>query len=256
MEKRRNFDLVNCCVEQIGGQIQKYWKPVACDHVFLTWGEEGNNFFDSSAMAGNSRGVCSAVSNSWQVLRSACSLRWSSWRRMQCGAISIATSVAKGSRLDVIADGYQVVVSNGLFKASPCSCTHVIHLCMHMFGRFMCQCKGSLLSKIGTVWCRSLLIAVTKIWRSLCRKRWRSASALRWGVRLQTWLILPVVICLSQRLSHACLSINPQRWNCERLIKTVIFHLMVNVYMDNCGNSTANTCIRDRLSGRAALTSH
>jgi hypothetical protein len=25
---------------------------------------------------------------------------------------------------------------------------------------------------------------------------------------LVTWLILPVVICLSQRLSHACLSIN------------------------------------------------
>ena len=25
---------------------------------------------------------------------------------------------------------------------------------------------------------------------------------------LQTWLILPVVICLSQRLSHACLSIS------------------------------------------------
>jgi hypothetical protein len=26
--------------------------------------------------------------------------------------------------------------------------------------------------------------------------------------RVATWLILPVVICLSQRLSHACLSIN------------------------------------------------
>ena len=26
--------------------------------------------------------------------------------------------------------------------------------------------------------------------------------------RTVTWLILPVVICLSQRLSHACLSIN------------------------------------------------
>ena len=26
--------------------------------------------------------------------------------------------------------------------------------------------------------------------------------------RVVTWLILPVVICLSQRLSHACLSIN------------------------------------------------
>ena len=26
--------------------------------------------------------------------------------------------------------------------------------------------------------------------------------------RIDTWLILPVVICLSQRLSHACLSIS------------------------------------------------
>jgi hypothetical protein len=26
--------------------------------------------------------------------------------------------------------------------------------------------------------------------------------------KIATWLILPVVICLSQRLSHACLSIN------------------------------------------------
>jgi hypothetical protein len=26
--------------------------------------------------------------------------------------------------------------------------------------------------------------------------------------RIVTWLILPVVICLSQRLSHACLSLN------------------------------------------------
>jgi hypothetical protein len=28
------------------------------------------------------------------------------------------------------------------------------------------------------------------------------------SVGIVTWLILPVVICLSQRLSHACLSIN------------------------------------------------
>ena len=27
-------------------------------------------------------------------------------------------------------------------------------------------------------------------------------------LNIVTWLILPVVICLSQRLSHACLSIN------------------------------------------------
>ena len=37
-----------------------------------------------------------------------------------------------------------------------------------------------------------------------------------------TWLILPVVICLSQRLSHACLSISSLLRNCEWLIITVI----------------------------------
>ena len=36
------------------------------------------------------------------------------------------------------------------------------------------------------------------------------------------WLILPVVICLFWRLSHACLSINRIQWNCEQLIKTLI----------------------------------
>jgi len=40
-------------------------------------------------------------------------------------------------------------------------------------------------------------------------------------------LILPVVICLSQRLSHACLSINVIQWNCEWLIKTVIVYLII-----------------------------
>ena len=46
-------------------------------------------------------------------------------------------------------------------------------------------------------------------------KRGGRAGRTPWGVFLtwlaeaeQTWLILPVVICLSQRLSHACLSIN------------------------------------------------
>ena len=37
-----------------------------------------------------------------------------------------------------------------------------------------------------------------------------------------TWLILPVVICLSQSLSHACLSISYILRNCEWLIITVM----------------------------------
>ena len=47
------------------------------------------------------------------------------------------------------------------------------------------------------------------------------------------WLILPVVICLSQRLSHACVSISIIRRNCEWLIKTVIVYLIIESYMDN-----------------------
>ena len=66
-----------------------------------------------------------------------------------------------------------------------------------------------------------------------------------WTGKVVTWLILPVVICLSQRLSHACLSINKfVLWNCEWLIKSVIVYLMLTCYMDNCGNSRANTCIK------------
>ena len=40
------------------------------------------------------------------------------------------------------------------------------------------------------------------------------------------WLILPVVIRSSQRLSHACVSINILLWNCEWLIISVIVYLM------------------------------
>ena len=37
--------------------------------------------------------------------------------------------------------------------------------------------------------------------------------------------------------------------NCEWLIKTVIVYLAVNRYMDNCGNSRANTCVNTELLG-------
>ena len=72
--------------------------------------------------------------------------------------------------------------------------------------------------------------------------------------KVVTWLILPVVICLSQRLSHACLSINKfVLWNCEWLIKSVIVYLMLTCYMDNCGNSRANTCNQAPTSGRGVF---
>ena len=46
-------------------------------------------------------------------------------------------------------------------------------------------------------------------------------------LKIVIWLILPVVICLSQRLTHACLSISFIRRNCEWLIKTVIVYLII-----------------------------
>ena len=46
-------------------------------------------------------------------------------------------------------------------------------------------------------------------------------------LKIVIWLILPVVIRLSQRLSHACLSISIIQRNCEWLIKTVIVYLII-----------------------------
>ena len=45
-----------------------------------------------------------------------------------------------------------------------------------------------------------------------------------------TWLILPVVICLSQRLSHTSVSRSTHvKRNSEWLIKSVVVHLIVPV---------------------------
>ena len=50
-----------------------------------------------------------------------------------------------------------------------------------------------------------------------------------------------------------CMSQNKFRRICEWLIKTVIVYLMVDHYLDNRGNSRANTCIKAQLRGRAAV---
>ena len=80
-------------------------------------------------------------------------------------------------------------------------------------------------------------------WQHFSSEECGSDSTLSFSFTIVTWLILPVVICLSQRLSHACLSINNfVLWNCEWLIKSVIVYLIITYYLDNRGNSRANTC--------------
>ena len=66
---------------------------------------------------------------------------------------------------------------------------------------------------------------------------------------------------ISGRAAFTSLSANPVAtppWRqANGPFETSIFHLMANVYMDNCGNPTANTCIRDHIQfpGRAAFQS-
>ena len=77
---------------------------------------------------------------------------------------------------------------------------------------------------------------------------------MRWKDMTVRYLVDPASsICSSKRLSHASLSISIIQWNCEWLIKSVIIYLIVPYYMDNCGNSRANTCIILRLLGAVYL---
>lgn len=51
---------------------------------------------------------------------------------------------------------------------------------------------------------------------------------------INIWLILPVVICLSKRLSHASVSMNRQiivLWDCEWLIKSAIIYSVDEVIL-------------------------
>ena len=62
---------------------------------------------------------------------------------------------------------------------------------------------------------------------------------------VSTWLILPVVICLSQRLSHACLSTDRfTRWNREWLIKSVMVHWILPFLRANTCQPVAPTYSR------------
>jgi hypothetical protein len=79
------------------------------------------------------------------------------------------------------------------------------------FARF---CRSSVDSRRSRVWLSNGWLTVYE-WKHASRQCFVISSiARRWptigtGERMAaTWLILPVVICLSQRLSHACLSTN------------------------------------------------
>ena len=89
---------------------------------------------------------------------------------------------------------------------------------------------------------------IYSVWATTCSEGWRlrpDRQAADWANawRIATWLILPVVIRSSQRLSHACVSINLLLWNCEWLNISVVISSVFPYYLDNRSNSRANTCV-------------
>jgi hypothetical protein len=103
---------------------------------------------------------------------------------------------------------------------------------------------GFILSCLG-IWFTVLLVAYPLRVDNINCRSWGCSVAESNRKTVVIWLILPVVIRSSQRLSHACLSINDSiLWNCEWLIISVIVYLIVFYYLDNRSNSRANTCYK------------
>ena len=101
----------------------------------------------------------------------------------------------------------------------------------HRVPRAFSECPHALRC-VGEGCCKSLIrVVIHFVKLRCCYVEASSLLGCRWWCfeQILTWLILPVVICLSQRLSHACLSINGIQWNCEWLIKTVIVYLVTKL---------------------------
>ena len=89
---------------------------------------------------------------------------------------------------------------------------------------------------------KSLKLGVSVVWSGQTLLLHCSPS---YFMTLATWLILPVAICLSQRLSHACLSTSSHPSETANGSLNHIWRTRRSqFYLDNCGNSGANTCNR------------
>ena len=152
-------------------------------------------------------------------------------RGSKCATRELASKLHLGSPICALRDISQLIAS---------------HESTRPWGRHWCFAIGCCLED-HTILCKPNYLA-----ELLSRQSFRGRC---WGVLLKIviWLILPVVIRLSQRLSHACLSISIIQRNCEWLIKTVMVYLIIEFYMDNRGNSRANTCWCAWLFGRAVF---
>ncbi len=92
--------------------------------------------------------------------------------------------------------------------------------------------------------------AWSRVFGASLRKQGGRPGCARSESTIETWLILPVVIRLSQRLSHACLSISTYTVKL-RMAHYISYSLFDSpYYLDNRSNSRANTCAKSRLRER------
>ena len=126
-------------------------------------------------------------------------------RGSKCATRELASKLHLGSPICALRDISQLIAS---------------HESTRPWGRHWCFAIGCCLED-HTILCKPNYLA-----ELLSRQSFRGRC---WGVLLKIviWLILPVVIRLSQRLSHACLSISIIQRNCEWLIKTVIVYMII-----------------------------
>jgi putative hemolysin len=97
----------------------------------------------------------------------------------------------------------------------PCSASVSKAMSEKVFETSVCLLSFEGLAKVGSespgLWVASnavLRAGAVSVEKTYCCRHGGELPIFRRALKVVTWLILPVVICLSQRLSHACLSIS------------------------------------------------
>lgn len=128
-------------------------------------------------------------------------------------------------------------------------------VCKTSIGRvlLLCLCEHLLVQALLKAHISMSINLIDHCGRAPLARASRGRSVLR-----RTWLILPVVICLFQGLSHANVRVPVvyYRGVCVRLIIRLMVYPTKNVFLtflrDNCANRTANTTGEDSATTKPA----
>ena len=134
---------------------------------------------------------------------------------------------------------WHVVKSDKRIKESFHTECYILITFSNITSRFQAHCPASVGRCAACVSLESLGTGVVYLRFVLGPKDWQNSYLV--DPASSHMLVSKIKPCMSKYKSFI-------RWNCERLIISAIIYLMVPYYMDNCGNSRANTCVKSRLS--------